>query len=183
MKKCLLDDAIFKQNLLDHIREIKDYPKKGILFRDITTLLQNQELFGALIKNLALRYEDFRLDFVVGIESRGFIFGSALAYALGIAFVPIRKKGKLPSKVFSQEYALEYGVDCIEIHQDAFASFSHPRVLLIDDLIATGGTAQASLELIKQAGGLCVEACFLMNLSELGGASKMQVEVFSILEL
>lgn len=179
----LLRNADFKQRLLDNIREIKDYPKEGILFRDITTLLNHKELFFTLIENLSARYKGYGLDFIAGIESRGFIFGSALAYALGIGFVPIRKKGKLPSKIFQKEYALEYGVDIIEIHQDAFGGLSNPRVLLVDDLIATGGTAQASVELIKQAGGECVEACFLIDLVELGGASKLGVEVFSVLEL
>lgn len=183
MSDNLLYDQNFKQRLLDSIRQIQDYPKKGILFRDITTLLNNGELFSLLIDNLALRYKDYSLDFVAGIESRGFIFGSALAFALGVGFVPIRKKGKLPFKTLQKSYALEYGEDIIEIHQDAFREKCNAKVLLIDDLIATGGTAQASVELIAEAGGDCIEACFLINLVALEGVKKMQTKVFSILEV
>lgn len=183
MSENLLYCEDFKQRLLDSIRQIQDYPKKGILFRDITTLLNDKELFSLLIDNLALRYKEYHLDFIAGIESRGFIFGSALAFALGVGFVPIRKKGKLPAKVFQKSYALEYGEDIIEIHQDAFKDKPNAKVLLIDDLIATGGTAQASVELIAEAGGECVESCFLIHLIALDGLKKMQTKVFSVLEV
>ncbi|WP_104697224.1 MULTISPECIES: adenine phosphoribosyltransferase [unclassified Helicobacter] len=183
MSENLLYTKEFQQDLLDSIRKIEDYPKKGILFRDITTLLNNRELFNSLIKNLALRYREYELDFIVGIESRGFIFGGALAFELGAGFVPIRKKGKLPFKTFEKEYVLEYGVDVVEIHQDAFRGMQRPRVLLIDDLIATAGTAKASLDLIKEAGGNCVEACFLIRLLEFEGLQELQTKMFSVLEI
>lgn len=172
----------FKNKILSSIRVIKDFPKKGILFRDITTLLNNATLFYQLISELKMRYKPQNLDFIVGIESRGFILGTALAYALEIGFVPIRKKGKLPYKTFQASYSLEYGQDCIEIHQDAFLNKPNARVLLVDDLIATGGTARAACELIKKAGGECVEAMFLLCLSELY-QEKLNVKTFSILEI
>ncbi|MCE3039391.1 adenine phosphoribosyltransferase [Helicobacter anatolicus] len=176
-----IDDL--KIQILENIRIINDYPKKGIKFRDITTLLQHKDLFFALIEVLKNRYEKYEVDFVAGIESRGFIFGSPLAYALKKGFVPIRKKGKLPYKVFQKEYLLEYGSDTLEIHQDAFCGVLNPKVLLIDDLIATGGTAKASEELIMQAGGECIEACFLMDLKMLSQDVKLKANVFSVLEL
>ncbi|WP_104761564.1 adenine phosphoribosyltransferase [Helicobacter cetorum] len=174
----------FKKELLQHIREIKDYPKKGILFKDITTLINHHKLFKELIDKLKKRYENMPIDFVVGIEARGFILGSALAYALGVGFVPIRKKGKLPSKIISQTYALEYGTDSMEIHTDAFRGIKGARVLLVDDLIATGGTAIASLKLIKSLQAICAEACFLIGLKELSGIKLIdeQVKTFCVLE-
>lgn len=171
----------FKTKIMDSIRVIKDFPKEGILFRDITTLLNNAALFYELISELKKRYKPQNLDFIVGIESRGFILGTALAYALEIGFVPIRKKGKLPYKTFQASYSLEYGEDCIEIHQDAFNK-PNARVLLVDDLIATGGTARAACELIKKAGAECVEAMFLLCLSELY-KEKLSVKTFSVLEI
>lgn len=183
MSDNLLYTKNFQQELLDSIRKIQNYPKEGILFQDITTLLNNKKLFGALIRNLALRYKEYGLDFIAGIESRGFIFGGALALELGAGFVPIRKKGKLPHKTFRKEYALEYGVDVVEIHQDAFRGLSKSKVLLIDDLIATGGTARASLDLIREAGGDCVEVCFLIRLLEFKEMQELQVKMFSILEI
>lgn len=171
-----------KNRLLDSIRVIKNYPKEGILFRDITTLLNNGELFHLLISYLQSHCSQHRIDFIAGIESRGFILGSALAYALKVGFVPIRKKGKLPSKTFQETYDLEYGQDCIEIHQDAFLNQKNAKVLLVDDLIATGGTARAAINLIKKAGGECIEAIFLLCLRDLY-QNKLEVKTFNILEI
>ncbi|AFI05312.1 adenine phosphoribosyltransferase [Helicobacter cetorum] len=174
----------FKKELLAHIREIKDYPRKGILFKDITTLLNYPMLFNKLIDTLRKRYMALNIDFIVGIEARGFILGSALAYALGVGFVPIRKKGKLPAHTISQSYSLEYGNDSIEIHSDAFRGVKGVRVVLIDDLLATGGTALASLQLIKLLQAECIEACFLLGLKELSGIQLLeeQVKTFCVLE-
>lgn len=176
---------MLKEKLLSSIRKIPNYPKEGIIFRDITTLIGNGEMFAELISHLAQRYKDENIDYIVGLESRGFILGSALAYALGIGFVPIRKKGKLPYKTLSKNYSLEYGEDSIEIHLDAFGNKNGARVVLVDDLIATGGTAKAGVELIKEIGGKCVEACFLLDLVALEGSKKMQqfTHVYSVLEI
>ena len=155
-----------------YIRTIPDYPKPGILFRDITTLLANLHAFRAAVDELTWPFLDGRIDFVAGIEARGFILGGAVAHVLGRGFVPIRKKGKLPSRVIGQEYALEYGVDTIEIHADAIGTGD--RVLLIDDLIATGGTANAAIELIRKSGGDLVAAAFVIDLPDLGGADRLR---------
>jgi adenine phosphoribosyltransferase len=151
-----------KDFLLSSIRDVPDFPKPGIIFKDITTLLNNKEAFNLLIDHLEERYKDYNLDFIAGIESRGFIFGSALASRLKIGFVPVRKKGKLPYTTVSEKYALEYGYDEVEIHIDAFKE-SEAKVLLIDDLIATGGTAEAAAKLIKKIHEDVVEACFIIN--------------------
>jgi adenine phosphoribosyltransferase len=155
-----------------YIRTIPDYPKPGILFRDITTLLANLHAFRAAVDELTWPFLKGEIDFVAGIEARGFILGGAVAHVLGRGFVPIRKKGKLPSRVIGQEYALEYGVDTIEIHADAIRNGD--RVLLIDDLIATGGTASAATELIRKSGGELVAAAFVIDLPDLGGAEKLR---------
>lgn len=172
--------------LRENLREIPDYPKPGILFYDITTILENASCLHNVISFWHERYKDKQITHVVGIESRGFIFGAALAYALGVGLVPVRKKGKLPHKTFSQDYALEYGTDTLEIHQDAFASTlakgEKPRVVLVDDLLATGGTARASVELIKKAGGECIEACFLIRLLELHGEKNLTTNFIAILD-
>ena len=162
------------KKLADSIRKIPDYPKPGILFYDITTMIGNDEVFSELIESLVARYRDRGIDFIAGIESRGFIFGAALAYALGVGFVPIRKKGKLPFTTVSEKYSLEYGFDEVEIHIDAFERKKNARVVLIDDLIATGGTAQAGVKLIKTLGAQCVEAVFILHLCELGGKAKLE---------
>jgi len=154
------------------IRDIPDFPKKGIVFKDITTLLNKGELFSEVIDYFADKYKD--IDFVCGIESRGFIFGSAIAYKLKKGFVPIRKKGKLPYTTIAEKYALEYGFDEIEMHIDAFESIKNPKVLLIDDLIATGGTAEAAVKLIRKAGGEVIAAVFLIELSFLDGREKLE---------
>ncbi|WP_456452456.1 adenine phosphoribosyltransferase [Hydrogenimonas sp.] len=181
--KTLTEDQ--KKYLMDSIREIPDFPKPGILFKDITTLLNNSEAFNLLMEHLTARYQEKNLDFVAGIESRGFIFGAALAAKLGVGFVPIRKKGKLPGTTIGEKYALEYGVDEVEIHIDAFRGREGARVLLIDDLIATGGTAEAAAKLIRDAKGECVEACFLIDLTFLGGKEKLKplTSFYSVLEV
>ncbi len=174
-----------KTRLLAAIRDVPDFPKPGILFKDITTLLNDAEAFKLLMDHLADRYRDYNLDFVCGIESRGFIFGAALADRLGIGFVPIRKKGKLPGAVISEKYALEYGFDEVEIHIDAFRGKEGARVLLIDDLIATGGTAEAAVKLIADAKGECVETCFVIELTFLKGRERLEklTPVYSVLEI
>ena len=142
------------------------------MFRDITTLLKDPVGFRNTIDELASRYTDMKIDKVVGIEARGFILGAPLAYLLGVGFVPIRKKGKLPHKTITESYALEYGVDEMEMHEDAVQPGE--RVLLIDDLIATGGTAEAAIKLLRRAGAEIVAAAFVIDLPELGGADKIR---------
>jgi adenine phosphoribosyltransferase len=154
------------------IRTIPHYPKEGIMFRDITTLLKDPEGFKTTINLLVNKYKDTNLDYIAGIEARGFILGSALAFALGKGFIPVRKKGKLPGKTITQSYDLEYGSDIIEIHEDAFDKGAN--ILLIDDLIATGGTALGAISLIEKCGGNIVECAFVVDLPELGGAKKIQ---------
>ena len=164
-----------KNNLAEKIksliRDIPDFPKKGIIFKDITTFL-NTPVFSEYIDFLADKYKD--LDFVCGIESRGFIFGAALAAKIKKGFVPIRKKGKLPFTTVSEKYALEYGFDEIEMHIDAFRDFKNPKVLLIDDLIATGGTAEAAIKLMQKLNANIVAAEFLIELTFLDGAKKIE---------
>ena len=174
-----------KQELLGSIRNIPDYPKPGVQFKDITTLLNNPKQFARLIDGLAERYQPFELDYIAGIDSRGFIFGAPLALKLGIGFVPIRKAGKLPSDTVSEKYSLEYGEDELEMHIDAFHGKANAKVLLIDDLIATGGTAVAAAKLIERVGAECVEACFLISLEFLGGRKGLEeiTPVYSVIEL
>lgn len=159
--------------IYDSIRNIPDFPEQGIQFKDITTLLNNKEAYGMLMEHLKERYESYDLDFIAGIDARGFIFGAALAQMLGVGFVPIRKKGKLPYTTVSEKYALEYGVDEVEVHIDAFQNIPGAKVLLIDDLIATGGTAYAAANLIDKTGATCVEACFILGLEFLDGKEKL----------
>ncbi|HDP16266.1 MAG TPA: adenine phosphoribosyltransferase [Candidatus Omnitrophica bacterium] len=169
------------KDLKRYIREIPDFPKKGILFRDITTLLKNSGKFREVIDELAGRYSDKGIDAVVAVESRGFIFGSALAYKLGAAFVPIRKKGKLPFRTFKATYTLEYGEDTLEIHEDAFSPGSN--VLLVDDLLATGGTLGAVVDLVKKLKGRIHEAAFIIELSDLKGREKLKnIPVYSTIK-
>ncbi|MFT7002709.1 MAG: adenine phosphoribosyltransferase [Sulfurimonas sp.] len=169
----------------DSIRDIKDFPQPGIVFKDITTLLNNKEAYGVLMNHLYQRYKEYNLDYIAGIDARGFIFGAALAQMLGLGFVPIRKKGKLPYTTISQKFSLEYGVDEVEVHIDAFRGTPNAKVLLIDDLIATGGTANAAVTLIEQAGADCVEACFIIGLSFLDGIKKLEEKskVYSLIEV
>ena len=153
------------------IRTIPDYPKPGILFRDITTLLGDAKGLKKAIKAMAKPFEDADVDAVAGIEARGFILGGAIADRLGCGFIPIRKKGKLPWKTIGQEYSLEYGVDVIEMHEDAVAPGR--RILIVDDLIATGGTAEAAVKLIQKSGGKIIGATFIIDLPDLGGVKRL----------
>ncbi len=177
-----------REELLRSIRTVPDFPKPGIQFKDITTLLNNPKAFKLLMDHLEARYIDYDLDFVAGIDARGFIFGSILADRLGVGFVPIRKKGKLPYTTVSEKYSLEYGFDEVEVHIDAFGhngcrTESNPsRVLLTDDLIATGGTAVAASRLIEHVGAKCVEACFIMELEFLNGKEGIEAPVYSVLK-
>lgn len=159
------------ENLKRLIRTIPDHPKPGIMFRDVTTLMGDGQGFKATIAQLAEPWRTVPVDAVAGIEARGFIVGGAVADRLGCGFVPVRKKGKLPAKTLRQDYALEYGTDTVEIHADAIRPGA--RVLLVDDLIATGGTAEAAVKLLRQAGGEVVGAAFIVDLPELGGAKLM----------
>ncbi|MDP1854079.1 MAG: adenine phosphoribosyltransferase [Candidatus Omnitrophota bacterium] len=154
------------------IRAIPDFPKKGILFRDITTLLKDKKAFRTSIDLISRPYQNKKIDAVVAVESRGFIFGSAIAYKLKCGFIPVRKKGKLPYKTRSVTYELEYGTDTLEIHQDAIARGA--RILIVDDLLATGGTVRAVTELVKQLEGRIVGIAFLIELSALSGRNKLK---------
>lgn len=156
------------------VRTIPDYPKKGILFRDITTLIEHPQGFKESIERIASLYRGQGITHVAGIEARGFIFGAGVAIALGVGFIPIRKKGKLPGETIGQNYALEYGVDTIEIHADVLKSGD--KVLLVDDLIATGGTATAAVNLIRRTGATVDDAAFVIDLPDLGGADKLKAE-------
>lgn len=160
--------------LKSKIRTIPNWPKEGIMFRDITTLLKDPEGLRLTIDKFVERYHQEgspKVDVVCGIEARGFILGSVIAYKLGLGFVPIRKKGKLPGETLSQDYQLEYGVDTIEIHTDAISNGD--QVLLVDDLLATGGTALGAHKLIEKSGGKVKEACFIVDLPDLGGGKKL----------
>lgn len=174
-----------KQILENSIRDIKDFPKEGIVFKDITTLLNNKDAYATLMNHLHEKYKSYNLDYIAGIDARGFIFGAALAQMLKIGFVPIRKKGKLPYTTIGEKYALEYGVDEIEVHLDAFSAVPNARVLLIDDLIATGGTANAAATLVNQTGAKCVEACFILGLTFLDGIKNLEKKtgVYTVLEV
>jgi adenine phosphoribosyltransferase len=160
--------------LKQKIRHVPDFPKAGILFYDITTLLQDKAGFHAAIDSLSLPFRDSRIDVVVGIESRGFIFGAAVADRIGAGFTPVRKPGKLPSKTVRATYALEYGTDALEIHDDAVGNGQ--RVLIVDDLLATGGTARATTDLVKKLGGTVHALAFLIELVALDGRAKLAGE-------
>jgi len=165
------------------IRTVPHYPKQGVMFRDITTLLKDPVGFRITIDELAKRYADVNIDQVAGIEARGFIVGAALAYQLGVGFVPIRKQGKLPAETVGHDYELEYGADRIEVHVDAISKGAN--ILLVDDLIATGGTAGAACKLIERMGGNIVECCFVIDLPDLGGRARLEKrghKVFSLCE-
>jgi adenine phosphoribosyltransferase len=154
------------------IRTIPDYPKPGILFRDITTLIEHPQGFRESVERLAEAHRGLGITHVAGIEARGFIFGAGVAIALGVGFVPIRKRGKLPGATIGQNYTLEYGVDTIEIHADVLSNVH--KVLLVDDLIATGGTALAAVGLLRRTGAVVEHACFVIDLFNLGGAEKLR---------
>jgi adenine phosphoribosyltransferase len=174
-----------KKILLDSIRSVKDFPKAGIIFKDITTLLNNKDAYKLLMNHLEERYKSYNLDYIAGIDSRGFIFGAALADRLGVGFVPVRKKGKLPSTTVCEKYELEYGFDEVELHLDAFNNEKDVNVLLIDDIIVSGGTANAAATLIKKLEVNLIEVCFLMNIQILDGAKKLReiAPVYSVLEI
>lgn len=164
------------------IRDIPDFPKPGITFRDITTLLRDGAGLHHTIDLLAEKCADMAPDFIVGMESRGFIFGTALAYKLGVGFVPVRKPGKLPAPIHAAEYDLEYGTDRLEIHQDAFHTIP-AKVVIVDDLIATGGTAMATAQLVANAGGELAGFAFVVELKDLNGRSKLpNVPIVSLVE-
>ena len=167
-------------DLKQKIRTIPDFPEPGILFRDITTLLSDAEALNEMIERFTEHYRDEKIDLVVGVESRGFIVGAPLAIRLGKGFVPIRKAGKLPGPTHGVDYELEYGKDRVEVHQDAIPEGS--RVLLVDDLIATGGTIQGSAKLIKMVGGVIVGYAFVIELVDLEGRKGLQEPVFSLIE-
>jgi len=168
-------------NLKEKIRHVPDFPKAGILFYDITTLLQDADGLRAAIDSLALPFKDQGVDLVVGIESRGFIFGSAVADRIGAGFAPVRKPGKLPAHTVKCTYDLEYGTDCLEIHDDAVRKGQ--RVLIVDDLLATGGTARAAVNLVKQLGGEVHALAFLIELIALNGRAKLEGEhIHSVLK-
>ncbi len=170
-------------NLASLIRTIPDYPKPGILFRDITMLLRDAAGFGATVDRMAAPYRDAGVARVAGIEARGFILGGAVAHVLGAGFLPVRKAGKLPAATLGIDYTLEYGTDRVELHLDAIAPGE--RVLLVDDLIATGGSSEAAARLLRLAGGIVVAAAFVIELPDLGGRARLTglgVEVFSLLE-
>ena len=165
------------------IRTVPDYPKPGIMFRDITTLIKDPIGLQLVVKEFCDRYSKLKIDKIAGIESRGFIIGAPIAYELNLGFIPIRKKGKLPAKTIGFDYELEYGTDRIEIHTDAISAGE--RILLVDDLIATGGTAEAAVKLIEMSGGVVVECGFIVDLPDLGGKRRLQnlgATVFSLTE-
>ncbi len=166
-------------DLKETIRSIPDWPIKGVIFRDLTTLMQNPQAFKESCDILYERYKDMDIDKIVGIDARGFVFGAVLAYKLGIGFVPVRKKGKLPWKTSQETYSLEYGEDTLEIHDDAVEKGE--KVVIVDDLIATGGTVGATVKLVKKLGARIIECAFIVELPELKGRDQIQdCKVFSI---
>ncbi len=175
--------STLEQTLINAIRTIPDYPKPGILFRDITTLLGNARAFRRAVDELVQPYAGTKVDQIAGIEARGFILGGAMAHQLSAGFVPIRKKGKLPHETVRIAYSLEYGVDEMEIHIDAVKPGE--KVILVDDLIATGGTAEGAVKLLRQIGAEIVAACFVIDLPDLGGRKKLEamgVQVRTLVE-
>ncbi|GAA0298846.1 adenine phosphoribosyltransferase [Psychrosphaera haliotis] len=165
------------------IKTIPDYPKAGIQFRDVTSLMQNPEAFAATINAFYEQYKDAAITAIVGTEARGFIFGAPLAYKMNVAFIPVRKPGKLPREVISQDYQLEYGEDILELHTDALSASD--KVLMVDDLLATGGTIEATTKLIRKLGATVNDACFVVNLPDIGGEkrlSALDINSFSLTE-
>lgn len=168
------------EEILSHIRNVPDFPKKGILFKDITTALKDSNVFSAIIDNMYDSIKDLNIDYIAAIESRGYIFGAPLAYKTGKGLVIIRKPGKLPAETVKEEYSLEYGTDALEIHKDAIEKGKN--VLLVDDLLATGGTIKASTRLIKKVGGNVVGCLFLIELTELSANAGIDYPVISIIK-
>ena len=165
------------------IRAIPDYPKAGIMFRDVTTLMAKPDAFAQVIDLFAEKVANKGITAIVGTEARGFIFGAPLAYKLNVPFVPVRKPGKLPAETISQDYVLEYGTDVLEIHTDALTS--DDKVLMVDDLLATGGTIEATTKLIRQLGAQVENACFVVNLPDIGGEKRLTglgIDCYSICE-
>ncbi|MBO6087368.1 adenine phosphoribosyltransferase [bacterium] len=158
-------------NVKDKIRAVENFPKQGIIFRDITTALKDAETLKIMVDFLCEQFSDIKIDYIAGIESRGFIFGMPMAYRMNAGFIPVRKPNKLPAETYSQEYALEYGTDKIEIHKDAIPEGAN--VLVVDDLLATGGTAEAAAKLVRKAGGNLVGMAFLIELEGLHGREKL----------
>jgi len=168
-------------DLKETIRSISDWPIKGVIFRDLTTLMQNPEAFKESCDILYERYKNQNIDKIVGIDARGFVFGAVLAYKLGIGFVPVRKKGKLPSRTIQETYSLEYGEDTLEIHEDAVEK--NEKVIIVDDLIATGGTVGATVKLLRKLGADILECAFIVELPDLKGRDKIKdCKIFSIAE-
>lgn len=168
-------------DLKQFIRDVQDFPKKGITFKDITTLLKESDKFHAVVDTIADKFKDKDIDMVISVEARGFIFGSAVAYKMGVGLVPVRKKGKLPYHTHSITYDLEYGQDTLEIHQDALTKGA--KVLIVDDLLATGGTTRATVDLIEKVGGKVEGIAFLIELLPLKGRDKLKdYPVFSIIK-
>ena len=168
-------------DLKKHIRDIPNFPQEGIIFKDISTLLKHKDAFKKSIDVLSARFKNDKIEYVVGVEARGFIFGAALAYKLGAGFIPVRKKGKLPSKTRSITYALEYGTDTLEIHEDALQKNS--RVLVVDDLLATGGTVKAVTDLLKSQKVKIVGVAFIIELRFLNGKAKLKdLPIHSIIQ-
>jgi adenine phosphoribosyltransferase len=176
-----MDKQALAIELKQVIKTVVDYPKPGIVFRDVTSLMQDGASFKKVIDAFCLAYADKGINKIVGTESRGFIFGAPLAYAMGISFVPVRKPGKLPRQRISQSYQLEYGEDALELHADAISQGD--KVLLVDDLLATGGTIDATAKLVRQLGGIVDDAAFVIALPELGGVQRLQQAGLNILSL
>ena len=173
--------AIKKSELKKHIRDIPNFPKEGIIFKDITTLLKQKDAFKKSVDLLVKKFKKENIEYVVGVEARGFIFGSAIAYKLGAGFIPVRKKGKLPHKTQRVTYELEYGTDELEIHEDAIPENS--RVLIVDDLLATGGTIKAVCDLVKKQGAEIAGVAFLVELGFLKGKKKLKdLPIYSVIK-
>ena len=168
-------------NLKDSIRSIPDWPIEGVIFRDITTLMQDPEAYRNACDVFYKRYKNLNIDKVVGIDARGFVFGAVLAYQLNVGFVPVRKKGKLPYKTVSEHYTLEYGKNTVEMHEDAITAGE--KIVIVDDLIATGGTIEAAVKLVKKLGGDILECAFIVELPDLKGREKIKDQkIFTICE-
>ncbi|MGJ8524787.1 Adenine phosphoribosyltransferase [Halomonadaceae bacterium LMG 33818] len=170
--------SVYGDYIKSVIRTVRDWPEPGVNFRDITPVLQNSSAFRKLIDSFVHRYQDLQIDAIAAIDARGFIIGAPLAYELGCSFVPVRKKGKLPFKTISETYSLEYGKSTVELHSDAFKP--DDRILLMDDLIATGGTMLAAAKLIERTGGVVVETAGIIDLPELGGSKRIREEGLSV---